>query len=179
MYGTDDIIDADGNLTGQFSGRTVGGICRVANNASLVNQRADSALSGQSEHTVLMGLAGEENARVAMDADGVVMHGPGGDSGFNIMLAPPVLATVAWDPPPIATLRSATHVVRVVGARKGGLCTVSHEGVYGVEAAASLMLSAQVTAADEVTVLALNAGLVTVDLAAGALRVLVAHASNL
>ena len=85
MYGTDDIIDADGNLTGQFSGRTVGGIVRVADNASLVSQRADSALSGQSEHTVLMGLAGEENARVAMDADGVVMHGPGGDSGGGVL----------------------------------------------------------------------------------------------
>eukprot|EP01045_Picozoa_sp_COSAG04_P043386 COSAG04_NODE_14196_length_577_cov_1.077406_2_plen_61_part_00 len=54
-------------------------------------------------------------------------------------------------------------------------------GISGSEtnALASLMLSAQVTAADEVTVLALNAGSATVDLAAGALRVLVTHASNL
>ena len=140
-----------------------------------------STLSGESEHTLLMGVGGEENARYSRDATGVEMHGPGGDQGFTTVVHPPRLAVVDWDPPSLGTMALASRVLQVPGAEVGALCTVSHEGsaAANIEGASTLLWSAQVSAVGEVSVVVLNASPAAVDLPLGKLRVMVTAADAL
>eukprot|EP01046_Picozoa_sp_COSAG06_P026230 COSAG06_NODE_2248_length_7242_cov_2.199356_2_plen_584_part_00 len=128
-YGTDDVRTADGAISGTFVGRSSGGQVHVGELESLVALRKEnsSKLSGESGHTLLMGVGGEANARYAMDADGVAMHGPGGDEGFDTIVHPPKVLAVDWDPPPLAPMAVTSHKMAVPTIRPGALCTVSHE----------------------------------------------------
>ena len=177
MYGTDDIRTADGKIAGTFVGRTSGGTIHVGDLPGLEElQRANtSALSGESEHTLLMGVGGEANARYAMDANGVEMHGPGGDSHFDSLVHPPRVVTVEWDPPPLSAMGVASQTLTVSGVRAGALCSVSHEGtaVTSIAGAGTLLWSAQVSDVDQVTVVVLNASPLIVDLPAGTMRLMV------
>jgi hypothetical protein len=178
-YGTDDVRTSDGKISGTFVGRSSGGTVHVGDLPSLLGERKDnsSTLSGESGHTFLMGVGGEANARYAMDADGVELHGPGGDAGFDTIVQPPRVAAEEWDPPAIAMMGMASRVLVVPGARAGAIVTVSHEGTAArdVEGAAMLLWSAQCSGEDEVTVVVLNPSPLEVDLPLGTLRLMVTH----
>ena len=183
-YGTDDIRTGDGLISGTFVGRSSGGTVHVGDLPELEALRkrnSSSALSGESGHTILMGVGGEANARYAMDADGVELHGSGGDNRFDTMIHPPRVMALDWDPPALAMMGMASKVLAVPGARPGAMVSVSHEGSAAREipGASTLLWSAQRSGAGEVTVVVMNASPLVVDLPSGVLRLMVTHVDQL
>ena len=170
-------------MAGTFVGRSKGGTVHVGNAAGLaaLQRENSSTLSGESPHTLLMGVGGETNARYAMDANGVAMHGPGGEHGFDTLVRPPRALAVEWDPPALAAMGVATRALTVRGVQPGAVCSVSHEStaIASVAGAATLLWSAQVSGEDEVTVVVLNASPLLVDLPSGKMRLVVTHVEAL
>lgn len=101
-----------------------------------------SALSSLSNHTLLLGKSGEAEARLAIDADGEVYYGPGGNEpfaghcSFTSMCKAADAAESAswhvttrnWDPPKLSPGgRSAMLVENVPTVRRGTVCHASHD----------------------------------------------------
>ena len=72
-----------------------------------------SALTGLSNHTLLLGMSGESTARIAIDADGTVSYGPGGEKPFTGSCSVAAMCkaadgpqwqvqTLPWDPPALS-----------------------------------------------------------------------------
>jgi hypothetical protein len=104
--------------------------------------RQPSALTGLTNHTLLLGKSGEHTARLSIDVDGHVHYGPGGDMPFTggcsfdsmckaATHAPTLeeVQTREWDPPALPL--GGRSKLRIVGPRlrRGSICHASHDGI--------------------------------------------------
>ena len=173
MTGAPDVLDAENIPFGSWLSRSAGGWLGVGaatgSNASNMSAHGDGADS----HALLFGLAGERNARVALDFDGSMWYGAG-DGPFETTVRPPTSASVLWDPPALEAGGVATLEVEVAGAVHGALCVVSHEAMgdaYVASAGGLPVLSGFVVSAGKVLAVLKNEGVVGMDVGPGKLSV--------
>ena len=107
------------------------------------------------EHALLLGVSGEANARVAIQSDGSVHYGPGGNESFSGSCTFASMCKAAtrsqdvgtqyedalrwkqflrtlWDPPSLRPGKRAVTRVQTRGVRPGDICHASHDQVSTV-----------------------------------------------
>ena len=195
--GSYDAVDDASSPVGNWATKNLGGGFTVVSDAYPTS--AAAKLSGDSTHAMLIGNSGERSGRLAIDGDGALRWGDGGENDtLDTSLLRPIHKTVAWDPPPLGVGASASVVVpvgskphcRITSEQRPSCNPFQHHLLfYGQPepgdpvsvGAAEVMLSAQVSASypeddeklSEVKVLVRNVGDAAVDLANGTLRVVV------
>lgn len=124
-------------------------------------------------HALLVGSAGEANARFALSHDGSMHWGDGGadPQGFTASLTSQRVQRAALDALSIAPAAAHVGTVAFAGALPGDACTPSHDGL----GANPVQLSCHVSAADAVTYVVRNAGSAAVTVGAGKLMMALAR----
>ena len=168
MTAAPDVMDAANVPFGNWISRSAGGWLGVGTELGSNSSNMTAHGEGAASHALLFGLAGERNARIAMDYDGALRYGDG-SGPFHTVHRGSVAHSVRWDPPSLAPGKSAKHAVEVAGVEVGDVVTVAHTSA-GEHA---VLWSAHVSAAGRVLVVALNADEDQVDLPLGMLRVVV------
>ena len=110
--GSYDAVDDTSNPVGNWATKNLGGGFTVVSDAYPTS--AAAKLSGDSTHAMLIGNSGERSGRLAIDGDGALRWGDGGENDtLDTSLLRPIHKAVAWDPPPLAAGASASLVVPV------------------------------------------------------------------
>ena len=186
-----DIMTPDGLPSGSWSSKNDGGGFTIVSDTADCPDRKESQhsvegcsskLTGLSTHALVMGMAGEGAARLAIDGDGSMKFGNGGKSApFDTTFQRPISATQEWDPPPLASgAANVTTILNVgacdgeAGARFAYGCPAPGDVVTATHSALGLS-AAQLTAhvadsAGTVAVVLRNAGAAPLDVPAGTLR---------
>eukprot|EP01051_Picozoa_sp_SAG22_P022648 SAG22_NODE_5505_length_1002_cov_1.530454_1_plen_267_part_00 len=162
MSGPAVVVDANDVPTGAWTADTGGGFTLISHNST--GQTVSSRIVKQSteedpapEHALLLGVSGEANARVAIQADGSVHYGDGSAAPFSgrctfasmcqaadahVEHAPGWrVTTQAWDPPSLDPGQRAVTTVASDAARRGDICHASHS-LMPFDAAAFLSVTA-------------------------------------
>ena len=168
MTAAPDVMDADNVPYGNWISRSSGGWLGVGSGVGSNSSNMSAHGEGVASHALLFGVAGEKNARVALDFDGAMRYGDG-RGPFHTVHRGSTAHSVPWDPPALQPGKSTKFRMETAGARLGDVVTVSHTAT-GEHA---LMWSAQVAAAGRVVVVVLNSEDCVVDVPAGMLRVVV------
>ena len=168
MTAAPDVLDAANVPFGNWVSRSAGGWIGVGNGAGSNASNMSAHGVGAASHALLFGVAGERNARIALDFDGSMHYGDG-DGPFHTVHRGSISHSVQWDPPPLATGKSAKLVVDATGSQVGDVVTVAHTAA-GEHA---VLWSANVVAAGRVVVVALNGEEWEVDMPLGTLRVVI------
>eukprot|EP01051_Picozoa_sp_SAG22_P010850 SAG22_NODE_1001_length_6086_cov_3.870887_6_plen_361_part_00 len=129
--GSYDLVDDAGNSVGNWASKNLGGGWTIVQDAYPIEGRP-AGLSGDSTHALLLGNSGERTGRLAIDGDGALRWGNGGENDtFDTTLLKPVHKKLAWDPPPLPAGAATNLTVpmgdkphcRGTGPARRGPCT--------------------------------------------------------
>ena len=159
-YDATGVVDSAGQAVGTYSSHSMGGTTFVGDAARLSHQRRQrgggATLSAKSAHTLLFGLSGESNARMAIDADGTQLFGNGEEQPFDSLLSRPRVVSTTWNFSIGGSDKGSSVATKlaVLGAEPRDICTASHSGI----GEASILLSAQVSETGVVKAFAVAVG---------------------
>ena len=99
--GSYDVVDDNSVVAGNWATKNLGGGFTVVSDAYPTS--TEGRLSGDSTHAMLYGNSGERTGRLAVDGDGSLKWGDGGENDtLDTTLLRPIHKIVAWDPPTLA-----------------------------------------------------------------------------
>lgn len=181
-----DVVDNDSKPVGNWAARNSGGGWTMVSDGQVSTYLPlphSSSLTGLTNHTLMLGKSGETTARLAIDGDGTVHYGPGGDQPFagscsfeSICKAasnnarPAALKdmqTLEWDPPALPPGGRATLPIVSPGMTSSSICHASHTGI----SIDHFMVLAATAGDGAARVFLKNEEEMTVDVPAGVLRI--------
>eukprot|EP01045_Picozoa_sp_COSAG04_P026753 COSAG04_NODE_3776_length_2539_cov_1.580738_3_plen_442_part_01 len=137
------MVDNSSVATGNWASRNSGGGFTMVSDghvSTYLPLAQPSALTGLSNHTLLLGMSGESTARIAIDADGTVSYGPGGEKPFTGSCSVAAMCkaadgpqweiqTLAWDPPELSPGERSKLSIASPNLHRGAICHASHDGM--------------------------------------------------
>ena len=178
--GGNDCLDSKNLPVGNWVSRSWGGWTMVGEGhpanadlklATVASDLTASEEHGSPSHALLVGVPGEEHARLAIETSGEILYGDGSADGWQTGVRRHISNSTQWGPGEIAAGDTATKVLLLVGAVPGDIVTAAHGGLDAGNL--DISCSARVTEVGSVMIVLRNHGTSAAAVSTGIARVAV------